>query len=155
MCWNYIKIFLLAHLWIVPILIGQVIPISFIAYIMEITFSLFIPINGRSGAANNPEMMISLFAIVYSVLIFGFIVSSFKYLASMLQILNIFQIPIFSIFHKAKTMLLALVVAFIIFFILMFTSVCFPYRAKTSAQRQAILVSKIKAKSPHFQNTRL
>lgn len=118
------KWYLRPHLWIVPILIGQVIPISFIAYIMEITFSLFIPINGRSGAANNPEMMISLFAIVYSVLIFGFI------------------IPIFSIFHKAKTMLLALVVAFIIFFILMFTSVCFPYRAKTSAQRQAILHTK-------------
>lgn len=109
------------RIWVLPILWCQVVPLAFSSYIMAILFSVFIPVTGRS--TSNPEPLIALLAMTFCFLMFGFL------------------IPIVSILQRSKTIITSILVVFVVFFILTFTEVCFPYTPE-KPERQTVIYSQ-------------
>lgn len=109
-------------LWILPHLLGQIFPYIQYSYMTISVLKSFVPIQGRSGPAMNPDIIIAGIAVLLGILMFGFIV------------------PIFCLVKKPLRMILGFVVVFVIFIIIMATPVGFPYREAVSAQRFWIFV---------------
>lgn len=102
----------------------QVLSFSFFANWTMIAFATFIPISGRSGSNDNPELIISVFAIGMGILMAGFL------------------LPTISMFKSPIGVSLVFAILWLIGFILMFTPVGFPYAHDVAPQRQNAYVSR-------------
>lgn len=102
----------------------QLIPFGFYATWTVIAFATFIPFAGRNGVNDNPELIISAFAVGMGLLLGGFL------------------IPTIPMFKSPIAVSLKFFVLWLIGLILIFTSVGFPYAKETAPQRQTVLVSE-------------
>lgn len=93
------------------------------SYISISAMDIFIPFQGRGGSASNPDLLISIFCIVIGLMQAGFI------------------IPLYCLCKRPLLILCGYILIFVIFVIIMFTPVGFPYREAVSAQRFWIFVS--------------
>ncbi|KAJ6642253.1 Endoplasmic reticulum metallopeptidase 1, partial [Pseudolycoriella hygida] len=115
---NYFtKLQLRDSLWIIVTAVGQVIPFMFYSYYTLVIFDLFIPIQGRSGAVDNPDNMLAFIVIGFGILMVGLL------------------IPALYMFKRSVLIILGFVVVFVAFGIVMATPVGFPYRHAVSPKR--------------------
>lgn len=108
--------------WVIAHLIGQILPFAFFAYFGLYALDVFVPIQGRSGSAANPELMIAVFSILVGLMQASLIV------------------PTFSLCRRPMFVMSGFLIVFSIFIIVIATPVGFPFREKTSAQRFWIFV---------------
>lgn len=104
-------------LWLIPHMVCQIIPFLLYTSNCYAFFQAFIPMQGRDGADTDPELLMSGFVALMSLLMAGFLV------------------PIILIFRKTKTILSLFALVCVVFIILIFTPVGFPYKANTAPQR--------------------
>lgn len=88
-------------------------------------FDMFIPIQGRSGPGDNPEMMLGLIVIGMGILMTGLL------------------IPTLCMFKRSALVMLSFLVVFVAFGIIMATNIGFPYRPEVSPKRFWIYVGII------------
>lgn len=103
---------------------GQLIPFL---YYSNLTITLvvgFLPMQGRTGPAANPELMIGCMFILLGLLMGGG-----------------FVVPVAFMHSKIRWILTALFALYLTSIVLMMSPIGFPYRAKTAPQRQWIYVS--------------
>ncbi|XP_055623896.1 endoplasmic reticulum metallopeptidase 1-like [Toxorhynchites rutilus septentrionalis] len=106
--------------WIYIHLFGQLIPIAYYCYIAQVTFSVFIPMQNRTNAEANPEIIVCVFSIVDIVLISSFLT------------------PLVAVTDRPIVYLTAVVLFWVSSLIVMLTPVGFPYRAQASPQRHYV-----------------
>lgn len=99
------------------------IPFAYLSYFGIIAMSVFIPIQGRGGSTDNPELIIGMFCIAIGLLQGGILV------------------PSFCLCKRPMLVMIGFLVIFATFIIVMATPVGFPYRTDTSSQRFWIFVS--------------
>lgn len=119
-----VNIYTRPYLWLLPLLIGQILPFAFYGYLSMISNSTFIPLSGRFGADFNAEILIAFSQTGFAMLMAGFLV------------------PIFNLFKRTKIILSFFMLIFIIFFIIAFTSLAFPYTTATAPQRHSVYHTK-------------
>ena len=112
----------LGQLWIIIHLIGFVPAYMYYSYLLAIVLSLFVPIEGRSGPSQNPEILIAIIISGFGLLMFGLL------------------IPLFSMITKPIWLMTMFVFFFIVSVIITATDIGFPYREALSAQRMWIFV---------------
>lgn len=101
----------------------QIVPFGFFATWTVIAFATFIPLSGRGGINDNPEVIISVFAIAMGILLAGFL------------------IPTIPMFKSPIGVSLTFAVLWFVGVILVSTNVGFPYVKDTAPQRQTAYVS--------------
>lgn len=101
----------------------QAIPFAFFSTWTVTAFATFIPISGRSGTNDNPELIISIFAIGMGILMAGFL------------------LPTISMYKSPIGVSMVFAIMWIIGLIMMFTPVGFPYAHDVAPQRQSAYVS--------------
>lgn len=116
--------FLTDSIWILVHFVGQMIPFLFYAYYAIYALDNFVPMQGRSGPTNNPEIFIAIITGCTGILLAGHL------------------IPTLCIFRRPVIWMCGFLVVFLIFLILMVTPLGFPYRVELSQQRFWIFVSK-------------
>lgn len=94
----------------------------FYSYYTLVIFDLFIPIQGRSGAVANPDIMLGMIVIGFGILMAGLL------------------IPTLYMFKRSALVILGFLVVFVVFGICMATSFGFPYQPEVSAKRFWIFV---------------
>ncbi len=94
----------------------------FYSYYTLVVLDLFIPIQGRSGAADNPDIMLGIIIIGFGILMAGLL------------------IPTLFMFKRSALVVLGFLVVFVAFGIVMATDVGFPYRHAVSPKRFWIFV---------------
>lgn len=102
------------------------------------------PIMGRFGSANNPDLYIALVTTMGTMLSMGYLVSFYKNVCSILYILikfTVFQIPLLNIFNRPKLVFLILPAVTLVIALLAMTQIGFPYRPETNVQRVNLQVS--------------
>lgn len=100
----------------------QIIPFGFFATLTLVVFGTFIPISGLNSYCN-PEILISGLAIAIGILLVGFLIPTIAMFKNTIWLSSLFALLWF------------------IGFILMFTSVGFPYAKATSPKRLTVYVS--------------
>jgi len=113
----FTKLQLRDSVWIIVNAIGQFIPFMFYSYYTIIVLDMFIPIQARSGASDNPDDMVGYIVIGFGLLMGGLLV------------------PTLYMFKRSFFVLLAFLVVFIAFGIAMATPIGFPYRHAISPKR--------------------
>uniref|UniRef100_A0A0A1WZ70 FXNA-like protease n=1 Tax=Zeugodacus cucurbitae TaxID=28588 RepID=A0A0A1WZ70_ZEUCU len=108
------------HWFAIPIVISQIMPFIYITYVAEYLYFILIPVTGRSGSSSNPDLLISLVAIIMSVLSSGFL------------------IPLYFLFRKTRTIISCFLAVTVIFIILASTPIGAPYTAQLAPQRYSI-----------------
>ncbi|XP_065367160.1 endoplasmic reticulum metallopeptidase 1 [Calliphora vicina] len=102
-------------------LVCQVMPFWFYTYLAFVFLNTFIPMQGRDGPENKPEILISLFAAIFVIHFGGFI------------------LPILHKFHKSKSLFSIFGILTIIFIIIAATPAGFPYKKDVAPQRFYVL----------------
>ncbi|XP_053965331.1 endoplasmic reticulum metallopeptidase 1-like isoform X1 [Anastrepha ludens] len=110
-----------AYYWSIFVILSQILPFLYFAYLFNALLVALIPMMGRFGTATNPDLVIGLLTILAIILAMGYL------------------IPLLNIFNHPKTVLLLLPTATVIFALLTLTSYGFPYRPSTNAQRVDML----------------
>ncbi|XP_065367016.1 endoplasmic reticulum metallopeptidase 1-like [Calliphora vicina] len=103
--------------WCILIILSQILPFLYAAYIFLILNSTLMPMTGRSGSATNPDLMISAICGLGIILSMGFVM------------------PLWNMFRRSKLLLLSLLLITFIFAMIAITPVGFPYRPKTNVGR--------------------
>ncbi|XP_017781719.1 PREDICTED: endoplasmic reticulum metallopeptidase 1-like [Nicrophorus vespilloides] len=100
------------HLWKLIYFIAMIIPTIFVLQISLEIIYLFLPICGRNGGGSNPEIMVSAICFFLTLLATSYF------------------LPLFMGVRKGYLIAIAFFVCFVVFFILVFTTVTFPYSAE-------------------------
>uniref|UniRef100_A0A1B0CYJ4 FXNA-like protease n=1 Tax=Phlebotomus papatasi TaxID=29031 RepID=A0A1B0CYJ4_PHLPP len=118
--------------WLIIHLIGQVLPILFYCSQTHLAMQSLIPLSGRSGAAANPDMLMSLLCSVFALLLGGFL------------------IPLVALCRHPRAVLSIFLLWMTITIILIITPVGFPFRESVAPQRYWIFHTQRKIHG--FQN---
>ncbi|XP_063697598.1 endoplasmic reticulum metallopeptidase 1-like [Culicoides brevitarsis] len=105
--------------WIYSHLIGQIIPITFYFYLLDMFLNTIVPTLGRQydGINSNPDLMFGLFFAIFAILTLQFFA------------------PTLSLFKYGNYCIAALQLVFVTFVIILFTPLSFPYTEATAPQR--------------------
>lgn len=117
------KVQLTDRCWMISHLIGQLFPFMFHSYVTIVMMVGFLPMQGRTGPATNPENTIGVICILLGILLGGLL------------------IPHVFMYKKTVWILLGIIAMYVISIILMVTPLGFPYRPETSAQRHVVYVN--------------
>lgn len=109
--------------WMISHLLFQIPIYMFYSHVSGYAFDIFIPIQGRGGPASNPDSLIAVFCIAFGLL------------------LTTFFIPLIGMCKRSLIMLCGFLLIFVVYVIVMFTPVGFPYVPEVSGQRFWIFVS--------------
>lgn len=102
---------------------GQLVPFMFMSYYIIFSMDIFVPIQGRSGASMNPDLLIALAVSGLTLMMCGLL------------------IPTLCLFKQSVYIVGSFLIIFIAFVICMATPIGFPYRAVVSPERFWIFVS--------------
>lgn len=116
------KIQLTQRCWMIAHLTGQLFPFMFHCYVTIVLMVGFLPMQGRTGPAANPEYTVAVICLLLGLLLGGLLV------------------PHLFMLKRTIWIWLGVVGIYVIFIILMVTPLGFPYRAETSPQRQVVYV---------------
>lgn len=104
---------------------GQVVPFMFFSYYTIFCLDLIVPIQGRSNASSNPELLIAILVFCLALMLGGLL------------------LPTLSLFKQSFYIVCTFLVIFLACVIVMITPVGFPYKSEISPQRFWIFVSII------------
>ncbi|XP_053965127.1 endoplasmic reticulum metallopeptidase 1-like [Anastrepha ludens] len=104
----------------IAVIVSQIVPFMFFSYVAQFVYYLFIPVLGRSGTTLNPDILISIVATIFSVLIGGFLM------------------PLYFLFRKARSIIFCFLGITLLFVILAITPIGSPYTAKLAPQRYSV-----------------
>lgn len=107
-----IDIFVASVYWTLIQFVGQVFPFMFLSYYTILTLEVFVPVQGRSGPATNPDSIIAITSILLGVLI-GYLM------------------PTFSLFKRPLIVISGFIVVFLAFIIIIATPLGFPFNSET------------------------
>ncbi|KAM7344082.1 endoplasmic reticulum metallopeptidase 1 [Cochliomyia hominivorax] len=102
-------------------LVCQVMPFWFYTYLAFVFLNTFIPMQGRDGPENKPDILISIFVAIFTIHFSGFI------------------LPILHKFHKSKYFFSIFAVLTVIFIIIAASPVGFPYKKDEAPKRFYVL----------------
>uniref|UniRef100_A0A034VAS1 FXNA-like protease n=2 Tax=Bactrocera dorsalis TaxID=27457 RepID=A0A034VAS1_BACDO len=110
----------IGHWFAIPVIMSQIMPFMYFTYVAEYIFFILIPVSGRNGSSTNPDLVISLVAIIITILCSGFL------------------IPLYFLFRKARSIITCFLAATVVFIILASTPIGAPYTAQLAPQRYSI-----------------
>ncbi|XP_005177924.1 endoplasmic reticulum metallopeptidase 1 isoform X1 [Musca domestica] len=104
-------------LWSIIVILSQVLPFLYMAYIFFALCSTLMPMMGRFGTNLNPDLLVGGLCALGTILAMGFVS------------------PMVNMFRHSKTVLLALLATTFIFSMMAISPIGFPYTAKTNVGR--------------------
>ncbi|XP_067630291.1 endoplasmic reticulum metallopeptidase 1 [Eurosta solidaginis] len=104
-------------LWLIPHIVCQLMPFLFYSYLCYAFYITFVPMQGRDGANDNPELFIGGFT------------------ALVCLVLAPFLVPILCLFRKSKTIISIFGATCLVFIILAATPIGYPYLEHEAPQR--------------------
>uniref|UniRef100_A0A7G3AHA1 FXNA-like protease n=1 Tax=Lutzomyia longipalpis TaxID=7200 RepID=A0A7G3AHA1_LUTLO len=103
--------------WLIIHLLGQVLPVFFYCAQTHLALQTLIPLTGRGGAANNPDILMSLICALIALLLGGFLV------------------PLVALCRHPRAVLSIFLFGMFITIVLIITPMGFPFREATMPQR--------------------
>ncbi|XP_016981331.1 endoplasmic reticulum metallopeptidase 1 [Drosophila rhopaloa] len=105
------------YLWSLVLIVFQILPFIYHAYLFHMFILILIPMVGRFGVSTNPDLLIGALCAFGTILALSF------------------AAPLINIFRRPNCMLGGLAVVMFIFCMISVSDVGFPYRAKTNVMR--------------------
>uniref|UniRef100_W8B895 FXNA-like protease n=1 Tax=Ceratitis capitata TaxID=7213 RepID=W8B895_CERCA len=104
----------------IPVIVSQIVPFLYFSYVAEYLYFIFIPVTGRNGGASNPDLLIALIAVIFAILLSGFL------------------IPLYLLFRRTRSIILCSLGVAILFMILAIRPIGTPYTPKLAPQRYTV-----------------
>ncbi|XP_036344797.1 LOW QUALITY PROTEIN: endoplasmic reticulum metallopeptidase 1-like, partial [Rhagoletis pomonella] len=104
----------------IAVIASQIISFLYFSYVAQFLYNLLIPIMGRIGTTLNPDIVISIVAIIFSLLIAGFLM------------------PIYFLYRKSRTIIFCFLGSTLLFIILAITPIGSPYTPRLAPQRYSV-----------------